>query len=168
MTWILTKIIQKDFWWLFTKLWQASVLLSASDCKSTGTNVFFRTFSDFKDFMVNVPWVVAKFYFQIIRDKYGELDYVDLIPDGGNTSVNSDNRYFLYSIRLSWSTNLYFSGIWLHLLLLVAQNLQLFVLIVVSIVEVNILSLINTDLNFMYAIGTFKNNILMCITIQDH
>ena len=61
--------------------------------------------------MVNVPWVVAKFYFQIIRDKYGELDYVDLIPDGGNTSVNSDNRYFLYSIRLSWSTNLYFSGI---------------------------------------------------------
>ncbi|XP_068736455.1 probable E3 ubiquitin-protein ligase HERC4 isoform X1 [Montipora capricornis] len=43
--------------------------------------------------------------FQIIRDKYGELDYVDLIPDGGNTSVNSDNRQEYVDVYIDYYLN---------------------------------------------------------------
>ena len=33
------------------------------------------------------------FIVQIVREKYGVLEYIDLIPDGGNTSVTLENRY---------------------------------------------------------------------------
>lgn len=33
--------------------------------------------------------------FQIVRERYGALEYVDLIPDGGNTPVNAENRYVI-------------------------------------------------------------------------
>lgn len=32
---------------------------------------------------------------QIVRERYGALEYVDLIPDGGNTPVNAENRYVI-------------------------------------------------------------------------
>ena len=29
---------------------------------------------------------------QVVREKYGALEYIDLIPDGGKTPVNLENR----------------------------------------------------------------------------
>lgn len=41
------------------------------------------------------PFQVTDFVsvFQIVRERYGALEYVDLVPDGGNTPVNAENRW---------------------------------------------------------------------------
>lgn len=43
--------------------------------------------------------------FQIVRDKYGELEYVDLIPDGGNTAINSENRQEYVDLYIDYYLN---------------------------------------------------------------
>ncbi|KAK2560307.1 putative E3 ubiquitin-protein ligase HERC4 [Acropora cervicornis] len=41
----------------------------------------------------------------IVRDKYGELEYVDLIPDGGNTAINSENRQEYVDLYIDYYLN---------------------------------------------------------------
>ncbi|CAH3029533.1 unnamed protein product [Porites evermanni] len=43
--------------------------------------------------------------FQIVRERYGALEYVDLIPDGGNTPVNAENRQQYVDVYIDYYLN---------------------------------------------------------------
>lgn len=43
--------------------------------------------------------------FQVVREKYGTLEYIDLIPDGGNTPVNLENREQYVDVYIDYYLN---------------------------------------------------------------
>lgn len=43
--------------------------------------------------------------FQVVREKYGALEYIDLIPDGGKTPVNLENRVQYVDVYIDYYLN---------------------------------------------------------------